>query len=247
MLKLDECPAACFPAILAPCLLLPASPDTAEPLHGPQLQQLFLCIQREGDEPSLEHPAQDPAPDWGPERSLRSEGMGSHQRPSHSLGPTEPTGLRPLSPPQALEKLQVLYLADNLLDAASLAPAPEPALTAPAGGGFPRQGSWMAQKVEVRLLRRPSAVVGLRHLRTRPAELARFTQTTVYRLRLIPSPSCPLKHFPSTSLPTSPSARSCSPPRPPLSPPAPPCPCFLASLFVAPAFLGLSVSSCRGR
>ena len=41
-----------------------------------------------------------------------------HISAPYSLGPTEPTSLpHPLPPPQALEKLQFLYLADNLLDA----------------------------------------------------------------------------------------------------------------------------------
>lgn len=58
-----KCPAGLFPSHPCPLLAPPrAPPVTAELLHGLQLQQLFLLHLAGGDEPSLKHPAQNPAP-----------------------------------------------------------------------------------------------------------------------------------------------------------------------------------------
>ena len=58
-----KCPAGLFPSHPCPLLAPPRVPPvTAELLHGLQLQQLFLLHLAGGDEPSLKHPAQNPAP-----------------------------------------------------------------------------------------------------------------------------------------------------------------------------------------
>ena len=88
-----------------------------------------------------------------------------HISAPHFLGPSEPTSLPcPLPPPQALEKLQFLYLADNLLDA--IPPSLPLSLRSlhlqvsgfPENRGLGQHRRWRSDCREP-----PSAVVDLRH------------------------------------------------------------------------------------
>lgn len=202
-------------------------PDTAEPLHGPQLQQLFLCIQRE----EMNHPwstqlrtqrltgAQETGPgakEWG------------HISAPHSLGPTEPTGLpRPLSPPQALEKLQFLYLADNLLDAI---PWPLPLSLRSLHlqvSGFPRTGVLDGTEGGGQ-----TAGSALQQWWGSVTESSASRVGTFHSDHCLPTPSHSFPFLPFKTLPLHVLTHftQCSlllpSPRPPLSPPAPRAPAF---------------------
>ena len=92
----------------------------------------------------------------------------------------------------------------------------------------------------------PFSSGGSPSLRAWRPELVHLTQTTVYSLHLIPSPPCPLKHFPSTFLSH---LTQCSPLLP--SPSLPPSPSSVGprppSLDVAPASGPRCLQLQRGR
>lgn len=250
MLKLG--PVSCRP-VSQPSLPLACSsrhpPDTAEPLHSPQLQQLFLCIQRE----EINHPwstqlrtqhlaeAQETGPgakEWG------------HISAPHSLGPTEPTSLpRPLPPPQALEKLQFLYLADNLLDAI---PRPLPLSLRSLHlqvSGFPRTGLLDGTEGGGQTAGSP-----LQQWWGSVTESSASRVGTFHSDRCLPPPSHSFPFLPFKTLPLHVLTHltQCSlllpSPRPPLSPPAPRAPAFWPpSLFVAPAFWASVCPAAEGR